>query len=131
MVSVLPFISTHTQTHTHTHTHTFLRHTHFLRLQETHNALGFPVLFFFFPSCFSVSRVHDLRIVNWYSWFRKSVNILDWGVHMRIDIGIDISISIRPMATKFDKQVYLEELTQMRLIKQVTVTSLIQDHLKN
>ena len=50
---------------------------------------------------------------------------------MRIDIGIDISISIGPMATKFDKQVYLEELTQMRLIKQVTVTSLIQDHLKN
>ena len=50
---------------------------------------------------------------------------------MRIDIGIDISISISAIATKFDKQVYLEELTQMRLIKQVTVTSLIQDHLKN
>ena len=45
----------------------------------------------------------------------------DWGsefrflrdIHVRLDIRIDISISIRPMNTKFDKQVHL--LTQMRL----------------
>ena len=49
-------------------------------------------------------------------------------IYVRIDIRIDISISIRPMTTKFDKQVYLQDLPQMRLIKQVLVTSLRQDH---
>ena len=49
-------------------------------------------------------------------------------IYVRIDIRIDISISIRPMNTKFDKQVYLQDLPQMRLIKQVLVTSLRQDH---
>ena len=39
------------------------------------------------------------------------------GIHMRIDIRIDISISIRPMITKFDKKVHLQDLAQMRLIK--------------
>ena len=38
------------------------------------------------------------------------------GIHVRIDIRIDISISIRPMTNKYDKQVHLQELTQMRLI---------------
>ena len=47
---------------------------------------------------------------------------------VRNDIKIDISISIRPMSTKFGKQVHLEKLTQMRLLKQVMVTSLRQDH---
>ena len=46
------------------------------------------------------------------------------GIHLRIDIIINISISIRPMITKFGKQVHLQDLTQMRLIKQVLVTSL-------
>ena len=45
------------------------------------------------------------------------------GIHVRIDIGIDISISMRPMTTKFCKHVHLQELSQMRLIKQVLVTS--------
>ena len=46
----------------------------------------------------------------------------DWGsefsflesINVRIDIGIDISISIRPMAAKFGKQRHLEEWNQMR-----------------
>ena len=38
---------------------------------------------------------------------------------MRIDIKIDISISIRPMTNEFGKQVDLEVLTQMTLTKQV------------
>ena len=42
-------------------------------------------------------------------------------IHIRMDIRIDISISIRPMTTKFGKQVHLEELTQIELIKQVLV----------
>ena len=39
------------------------------------------------------------------------------GIHVRIDI----SISVRPMITKFAKQVHLQDLAQMRLIKQVLV----------
>ena len=42
-------------------------------------------------------------------------------IHIRMDIRTDISISIRPMTTKFGKQVHLEELTQIELIKQVLV----------
>ena len=42
---------------------------------------------------------------------------------MRIGIRIDISISIRPLTTKFGKQVHLQDLTQMILIKQVPVAS--------
>ena len=45
------------------------------------------------------------------------------GIHVRIDIKIDISISVRPMITKFGKKVRLQDLTQMMLIKQVLVTS--------
>ena len=44
------------------------------------------------------------------------------GIHARIDI-IDISISIGPMITKFGNKVHLQDLAQMRLIKQVLVTS--------
>ena len=50
------------------------------------------------------------------------------GIHVRIDIRIDISISVRAMITRFANQVHLQDLTQMRLIKQVLVTSLRQDH---
>ena len=53
------------------------------------------------------------------------------GIHVRIDIIIDISIFIRPMITIFDKQVHLQDLTQVRLIKRELVTSLRQDHVKN
>ena len=30
--------------------------------------------------------------------------------HIRIDVIVDLSVSIRPMSTKFDKKVHLEEL---------------------
>ena len=50
------------------------------------------------------------------------------GIRVSVDIRIDISISIRPIITKFDKQVHLQDLAQMRLIKQVLVKSLRQDH---
>ena len=33
------------------------------------------------------------------------------GIHVSIDIRIDISISIKPKTTKFGKQVDLEDLT--------------------
>ena len=46
------------------------------------------------------------------------------GIHVRIGKKIDISISIRPMITKLGKHVHLQDFTQMRLIKQVLVTSL-------
>ena len=53
------------------------------------------------------------------------------GIHLRIDIRMGISISIRPMITKFGMQVHLLYLTQMRLIKQALVTPLRQDHVTN
>ena len=53
------------------------------------------------------------------------------GIYVRFDIRIGISISVRPMTTKFGKQVHLQDLTQMILIKQVLVTSLLQDHVTN
>ena len=37
------------------------------------------------------------------------------GIHVRFDIRIHISISMRPVITKFGKQVHPQELTQMRL----------------
>ena len=80
--------------------------------------------------CFPVSCMWD---------FRKPRNIADGssefsllqGIHVRIDVGIDISTSIRPLIIKFGKQVHLQELTQMRLIKLVLVMSSVQDHKKN
>ena len=53
------------------------------------------------------------------------------GIHARINLKIDISLSIRPMTTKFGKQVHLQESSQMRLIKQVLVTTSRQDHVRN
>ena len=32
------------------------------------------------------------------------------GIHVRIDVKIDISITIRPMITKFGKHVHLQNL---------------------
>ena len=53
------------------------------------------------------------------------------GIYVRFDIRIDMSMSIRPVITKFGKQVHLQDLTQMRIIKQILVTPLRQDHVKN
>ena len=50
-------------------------------------------------------------------------------IRARIDIRIDISIFIRTVITKFGKQVHPQNLTQMRLIKKVLLTSLYKDHL--
>ena len=52
------------------------------------------------------------------------------GIHVRIDIRIDI-ISIKLMTTIFGKQFHLKDLTQMKLIKQMLVTSSFQDHVTN
>ena len=43
-------------------------------------------------------------------------------IHVSCDTRIDISISIRPMTTKFAKKIHLQELTQTKLTKQVLVT---------
>ena len=50
-----------------------------------------------------------------YSLVWKSLNMKDWGSKLfrGIHVRIDISISTRPMITKFGKQVHLEKLTQM------------------
>ena len=53
------------------------------------------------------------------------------GIQIRTNIIIDISMSIRPMTTKFGKKVHLQDLTKMKLIKQVLVTFLLQDHVTN
>ena len=53
------------------------------------------------------------------------------GSHVRIDIRVDISISIRPMITTFGKQVYLHDLTQTKQIRLVLVTSSRQDYVRN
>ena len=39
------------------------------------------------------------------------------GIYVRTGIRIGISMSIKPMITKFDKQVHLQELIQMKVIK--------------
>ena len=87
-------------------------------------------------SLFSASHIREFRIVYQYSWFLKSHDMVNrggkfsffQGINRRIDVRVDISISTRPMATKFVKQVHLQELSQMRLIKQMLVTSSRQYH---
>ena len=53
------------------------------------------------------------------------------GTHVRFDIRINISIFLISMITRFCKQVHLQDLIQMRLIKQILVMSLRQDHATN
>ena len=55
----------------------------------------------------------------------------EFNFFLDIHVGIDISISVRPMISKYGKQVHLQDLTQIRLIKQVLMTSLSQDHVTN
>ena len=50
------------------------------------------------------------------------------GIHLRTGMRTNISIFIRPMITKLDRQVYLENLAHMRLTKQVMVTPSCQGH---
>ena len=49
-------------------------------------------------------------------------------IHVRTDIRTDISISIRPMITKFGEQLHLKNLTQVKVIKQALVTLLRQNY---
>ena len=96
-----------------------------LRLLVKHNALQFSFL--------SSSRLfRGFGIVNRYSRLLKSLNMADrdgeFSFFLGIHVRIDISISIRPMSIKFGRQVYLQELTQMRLIMQVLMTPSGQDH---
>ena len=53
------------------------------------------------------------------------------GIRVRTDITSNTSIWIRPMTPKFDKQVHLGELAQMRQTKQVMVTSSRQNYVTN
>ena len=92
---------------------TFIDFKLFLRLRETlYNCL-----------CFSSSSPNMVDRRGEFSFFQ--------GTHVRIDKRIDIFVSRRPMITKFGNQVHLQGLTQMRLIKQVLVTSLHQHHMTN
>ena len=112
-----------------------------LRLRETHNVLQLSVFFFFvsffflffcqlYPGLWNCQSVFLILKVSQYGGSRPWVQRFQ-GIHVRIDIRINISISIRPMITKFGKQVQLEDLTQMDLKKQVLVTSLHQYHVTN
>ena len=53
------------------------------------------------------------------------------GIHVRTNIRIYISISIRHMIIKLGRKVHLQNMTQLRLIKEVLVTSSPQDHVTN
>ena len=44
-------------------------------------------------------------------------------IHVRIDMKIDTFTSIKPTTTKSRKQLYLEDATQMREVKQDHVTN--------
>ena len=44
-------------------------------------------------------------------------------IHVRIDMKIDTFTSIKPTTTKSRKQLYLEDSTQMREVKQDHVTN--------
>ena len=89
------------------------------------------------PCYFSASRVLDFGIVNRYSWFWNSLNMVDWGsefsffrsIHVRIDMKIGVAISIGLMTTKSDEQVHLKNLIQMTLIRQVLVKPSSQDQM--
>ena len=63
--------------------------------------------------------------------YRDSENQLFAWNHLRIDTITDISISVRPITTKFGKQAHQEKLIQIRLIKQVLVVSSRQDQVIN
>ena len=60
----------------------------------------------------------NLNMANRFGEFRFLL-----GIHVRLDMGINVTISIRPMTNKFGRQVHLEKLTKMRLIKQLLVTT--------
>ena len=104
-------------------------------MSETQNVLQLPVFFFFF--CFFCESYPGL-------WKCKSVflilKILQYGtsklwvqgVHVRIDMRIDISVSIRFITNKFCKQVHLHfdsNETNQPGVRDV-ITSSLSDKLK-
>ena len=81
-----------------------------LRLREMHNVLQLPVFFFYFFSFFC-QPYPALQNCKSVFLILKISNMTDrsflQGIHVRIGTRIDISISMRPMITKFGKQVPL------------------------
>ena len=106
-----------------------------LYLFEMHSAVYLSVYFFFFYFFLSFYVRLYVRRQN---WFWKSLSMTDRGGefsifrkdNVRTDKRLDIFISIRPMTMQFGEQVHLEEMNQMRLIKQVLVSPSRQDHVK-
>ena len=84
-----------------------------LGVRETHNALQLPVFFFFSFFCESYKGLRNCKSVfpilkiSQYGGSRQWAKFFQV-LHAKIDIRIDISISIRSMTTKFGKQVHLE-----------------------
>ena len=81
-----------------------------MHLQVKQNALPLTLI--------PLSRLlRVVGMVNWYSWFWKSLNMADQrgefgffrGVYVKINIRTDTSTSIKPKTTKFGKQVHLKE----------------------
>lgn len=72
----------------------------FLRLCETSNTLQLPVFLFFCQSCPGVWNWESVFLILKISQYGGAFSISQ-GIHVRFDIRIDISISIRPKITKF------------------------------
>ena len=98
-----------------------------------------PLLLFFSPFLLlRCSRVRNFGIANRHSsGFKKYgksrlwVQLSPMYPYVRTVIGYNIYISISPMTTEFGRQVHLQELTQIRLIKQVLMTSSRQNNVTN
>ena len=99
-----------------------------LQFRKTHNALQllvfFLMLLFFYQPCLGLQNCKSVFLILKIPIWRIKAVILTFSVvwiHVRIDTKVGISISKRHMTTKSDKQVHLEELTQIRWIRQVLV----------
>ena len=107
-----------------------------LRLCKTQNALQLPMFFFLLFFCLRYRGLRNCKSIFLILKIWQLGGLRRWVQHFprypcKFDIRIDISISTRPMITKFGKHVHLQDLNQMRLIMQVLVTSLLQDHVTN
>ena len=104
-----------------------------MRLRETQNALQLLV-FFFSLFCQRYPRLRNCKLpflilkILQYGGSGSDFSFFQ-GIHVSFDIRIDISISIKPTITKFGSR-YIYRIWFISLIKQVPVTSLLQDQLK-
>ena len=103
----------------------FLQALTLVHLHQTHKALQLPLFFFFFSlflsffcqpypglrNCESVFLILKVS-QSQYDGSRRWVQCFQ-GIHVRIDIKINIFISIRNMITKFGKQVLVKNLARM------------------